>query len=183
MKLVFASHTAYLQGGAQNCLLDLIKGIKIANPQYEIYIIFPELEALIELFKLYINGYIIIKQPYWMVKPGKKSFKKGVSRFIKIERYVWKILSYLRKIFPDVVLTNTIASPVTALACKLGRYKHLWFIHEIPSVSKSYEFLYPEKYIVRVVAFFSSKVLAVSDSVLLYYEKLMTNKDKINRVP
>lgn len=182
MRVVFTSHTAYLQGGAQHCLLDLVKGIRKYYPNYEIYIIFPEVENLIELFIPYINDYTVIKQPYWMVKPEKKSFRKGISRLIKIGKYTWKTLLYLRSISPTIVITNTIASPTTAIACKLGGYKHLWMIHEIPQVSKNYEFLYPESCIIRTIDILSSKVLAISNSISQYYGQLIRHKNKICRI-
>ena len=37
MKIVFVSHFAHSQGGAQGVLVDLIKGIKQYYPEYQIY--------------------------------------------------------------------------------------------------------------------------------------------------
>ena len=72
MKIVFISHLAHSQGGAQGVLVDLIKGLKQYYPEYQIYIIFPKKGDLIDICSPYINGYKIIKQPWWII-PGKKN--------------------------------------------------------------------------------------------------------------
>ncbi len=182
MKLVFASQCSGLQGGAQGCLLDLVKGLRRIHPDVLIYLIFPNNGELIDAFRPYIDGYALIKQPWWMVEPPKKTFLKTLSRFFRIRRYAHKTLDYLKLINPDVVLTNTIASPVTALACRRGGYKHIWFIHEVPSSSGTYSFLYPEKTILKWVDNLSSQVLVVSDYLLGYYRPFIKNDDKIHKI-
>lgn len=182
MKMVFVSHNAYLQGGAQSVLLDLVKGIKGFYPQYLVYVIFPERGNLIDAFLPYIDGYAIIKQPCWMVDPKKKSLYKSVFWIGRFIRYALKTLSYLKQISPDVVVTNTIASPVAALACKWGGYKHLWFIHEVPVDSGSYVFLYPESFIVRWLDKASSRVLVNSEYTLCHYKPMMIHADKLEKI-
>lgn len=182
MRILFASHSSYMQGGAQNVLLDLVKGLKQFFPDYQIYVIFPENGALIEAFIPYIDGYAVIKQLGWMVDPSKKSLFRSFWSITRFVRYAKKTLNYVNQVKPDVVVTNTLFSPVAALAAKWGRYKHLWFIHEIPIESKSYIFLYPEKVIVRLVDRLSDKILAVSEHVLQHYQPLLIKDDKICRI-
>lgn len=182
MKLVFVSHTSCEQGGAQGCLLDLVRGIKELHPDYLVYIIFPEQGTLIDLFLPYIDGYVIIKQPWWMTVTDKPSNATPFARFVRIIKYASKTLTYLRRINPDVVITNTIASPVTALACKMGRYKHLWFIHEVPVDSGLFTFLYNERTIVKWIEKLSDRVLFVSDYAINHYKPLITNRDKICKI-
>lgn len=182
MKIVFVSHNAYLQGGAQSVLLDLVKGIKRLHPQCMIYLIFPEQGNLIDSFLPYMDGYATIKQPCWMVNPEKRSMYKSVLWMTRFVRYAWKTLAYLKQLSPDVVMTNTIASPVAALACKWGGYKHLWFIHEVPVDSGSYAFLYPESSIVKWIDRASYKVLVNSEYTLLHYKPMMLHADKLRKV-
>lgn len=73
MKIVFVSHNAYMQGGAQSVLLDLVRGIKKFFPSYLLYVVFPDKGSLVAAFLPYIDGYAIIKQPGWMLEPQKKS--------------------------------------------------------------------------------------------------------------
>lgn len=84
MKIVFISHLAHSQGGAQGVLVDLIKGLKQYYPEYQIYIIFPKKGDLIDICSPYINGYKIIKQPWWII-PGKKiKCHTAIGRFFRI---------------------------------------------------------------------------------------------------
>ena len=122
MKILFASHSSYTQGGAQGVLFDLVKGLKQFFPNYQIYVIFPEKGALIDVFLPYINGYAVVKQPGWMVEPNRKSFYKSLWSITRFMRYAWKALNYMNQIKPDVVMTNTIFSPVAALASKWGKF-------------------------------------------------------------
>ena len=71
-RIVLMSHDASMQGGAQGCLFDLAKGLKTMYPHYEIYLISPKDRELVEELKPYIDGYAIIKQPWWMVISPKK---------------------------------------------------------------------------------------------------------------
>ena len=97
MKIVFISHLAHSQGGAQGVLVDLIKGLKQYYPEYQIYIIFPKKGDLIDICSPYINGYKIIKQPWWII-PGKKyKCHTAIGRFFRIVKYAIKTLQYLRK--------------------------------------------------------------------------------------
>lgn len=182
MKIVLVSHSSYLQGGAQGCLLDLVKGMRKAYLKSEIYLVFPDEGELIESFRPYINDYIVIEQPWWMIEPNRDSISKSLSRFFRIWRYARKTLDYLNRIKPDIVMTNTIASPVAALACRWGKYKHVWFIHEVPSNSGSYSFLYPESLIVNWIHRVSYKVIVNSEYTLQYYAEKMKSQERLHKV-
>lgn len=182
MKLIFVSHSSYLQGGAQACLLDLVKGIRKSHPQFQLFLVFPEDGVLIDSFSPYIDGYTVIKQPWWMVSPKQKSVFKSLKRMCKIWRYARQTLLYFKRVDPDVVITNTIASPVAACACKMGCYKHLWFIHEVPVDSGIYSFLYPESRLVRWVEKLSNKILVVSDYTFNHYKALISDSAKIQKI-
>lgn len=179
MNIVFSSHIENSQGGAQRCLLDLIKGIKNKYPQCNIYIVFPAKGDFIELLEPYISGYTIIKQPWWLVT---STSKKRFELFLRILKYSRKVLTYLNQIQPDVVVTNTIMSPVMAIAAKLGGYKHLWFIHEIPIQTGFYTFVLKEKMIMRLVDKTASKILVVSDSAMNYYRQFIIKKDVLWKI-
>mgnify|MGYP000843760786 FL=1 len=182
MKIVFISHLAHSQGGAQGVLVDLIKGLKQYYPEYQIYIIFPKKGDLIDICSPYINGYKIIKQPWWII-PGKKiKCHTAIGRFFRIVKYAIKTLQYLRKIQPDFVITNTLASPTAALAAYWGKFKHIWFIHEIPTLSTDCTFLYREKYICKYIENSSIKILSVSEAISTYYSRYLTDKTKIERI-
>lgn len=114
---------------------------------------------------------------------GKKiKWHIAIGRLFRIAKYAIKTLKYLRKIQPDFVITNTLASPTAALAAYWGKFKHIWFIHEIPTLSTDCTFLYPEKYICKYMENFSIKILSVSEAISTYYSPYLTDKTKLERV-
>lgn len=181
-KIVLMSHDASIQGGAQGCLSDLVKGLKAMYPHYEIYLISPKDRGLVEELKPYINGYAIIKQPWWMVISFKKPLIKPFFRFFRILKYAFKTLKYLQRIKPDIVMTNTIASPVTALASKWGNYTHFWFVHEVPPHIGIYSYLYAEKRILRWLDHLSKSVFVVSDYTFNYYKPYISGINRLQKI-
>ena len=49
MRILFFSHGKRANGGAERCLLDLIKGIKQLHESWEIYVVFPAKDELCEM--------------------------------------------------------------------------------------------------------------------------------------
>lgn len=181
-RIVLMSHDANMQGGAQGCLSDLVKGLKSMHPYYKIYIISPKEKELVENLKPYIDGYAIIKQPWWMVISPQKPLLKPIFRFFHILKYAYKTFKYLRTINPDVVMTNTIASPVTALACKWGGYTHFWFVHEVPPHVGIYSYLYAERRILHWLDRLSKSVFVVSDYTYNYYRPYIAGVNRLCKI-
>ena len=50
MKILFFSHGKRANGGAERCLLDLVKGLKQARESWEDYIDFPRFASLLQSF-------------------------------------------------------------------------------------------------------------------------------------
>ena len=63
MKILFFSHGKRANGGAERCLLDLVKGLKQARESWEIYVVFPAKDELWEMTRPYLSGYAFIRQP------------------------------------------------------------------------------------------------------------------------
>lgn len=182
MRIVFISHEAVMNGGAQACLFELIKGIKKLYPFWNIYVIFPSDGNMIRLFLPYISGYTIISQSTWIYLPQLQRRRSTFTLWKKYLRSAWHIVPYLRKIKPDCVVTNTIAIPSGAIAAKIMGCKHVWFIHEVPSETQHMAFVFKERFILFWVNRLSKQVVVTSDYSLHYYEKAGINLQKINRV-
>ena len=76
MKILFFSHGKRANGGAERCLLDLVKGLKQARESWEIYVVFPAKDELWEMTRPYLSGYAFIRQPWWLVRPKKRNWRK-----------------------------------------------------------------------------------------------------------
>lgn len=178
MKLVFLSHDGNCNGGAQKCLLDLLKGIRQIYPKIELYVIFPYEGDLIKKCLSYVDGYKVIPMAWWLL-PG--SQKVGVWQKInflkKSRKVVSRVRRYLLKIKPDYAVTNTIVIPYLAVSCKLLGVKHYWFIHEVPSNTwNDNKFVFTDRTIQKCICILSNKVFVTSDYAKSYYSKSISEK-------
>ncbi|MEG2755626.1 MAG: glycosyltransferase [Mucinivorans sp.] len=173
MRLLFVSHDSHLNGGAQKCLFDLVRGIKVAHPESEIYMIFPAQGDMIEQCQPYITGYKIIKSRWWLTDK-RVSLKAQVIFVLKALKAALMIALYCHKVKPDYGLTNTVVFPSFALSCRLLGIKHIWFIHEMPLTWSNIHFMFNQATIFKWVNSLSSKILVTSNYSQLYYQQYIT---------
>lgn len=176
MRLVFLSHSNDCTGGAQRCLLDLLRGIKQSHPEWEIYMIFPGQGELVDVCSGYINGYYILRMQWWLIGENKRSSIK--DKFVYIRRllkYSIRLARYLKQIKPDCGITNTIVLPHLAVACRLLKIRHCWFIHEIPDATwQDNGFIFKSQSVFKWIDRLSAKVLVTSEYARRYYQKVIT---------
>lgn len=122
MKILFFSHGKRANGGAERCLLDLVKGLKQARESWEIYVVFPAKDELWEMTRPYLSGYAFIRQPWWLVRPKKRNWWKRLLFNLKKSSAIRKTRDYIREIKPDITITNTLATPIGALASQAEKY-------------------------------------------------------------
>lgn len=177
MKLVFLSHDGNYNGGAQKCLVDLFKGLRLKYPTLQIYVIFPYEGDLIQACLPYIDGYRIIPMQWWLL-PGqeKRSFKWKYKYVKRARKSVRNIIRYLKEIKPDYGITNTIVIPFLAVSCRLLSIRHDWFIHEVPvDTWNDNSFIFNIKTIQWWINILSRKIIVTSNYAKLYYLKSISD--------
>lgn len=185
MKIVFLTHDSTCSGGAQLCLVDLIKGIKMQNPEAQLYLLLAEHGDIIEACQQYLSGYKVIEMDGWWFY-WKKLRKNPLTKRIK---YNWNlrkarnlIANYLLEIKPQYAVTNSIVVPQLAVACKKIGVPHIWFLHEMPALTwDDYRFVYSDKTTFRKIDKLSTKILVTSDFAHQYYKEHI-GKDNIHIV-
>ena len=103
MKILFFSHGKRANGGAERCLLDLVKGLKQARESWEIYVVFPAKDELWEMALPYLSGYAFIRQPWWLVRPKKRNWRKRLLFNLKKSSAIRKTRDYIREIKPEYI--------------------------------------------------------------------------------
>lgn len=182
MKLVFLSHDGNCNGGAQKCLVDLLKGIRLKYPDLKIYIIFPFEGDLLNLCSPYIDGYKVISMRWWLLdNNGVVPFWRRLSFILKSLKKVVKIGRYLKLIKPDCAITNTIVLPYLALSCRLLSIKHIWFIHEIPATWNDRRFVFTTRTVYKWIDYLSRNIIVPSNYAKSYYAREIS-VDKIEVV-
>lgn len=178
MKLVFLSHDGNLGGGAQQCLIDLLKGLRQTFPDIQLYVIFPYEGSLVNSCSMYIDGYKIIHMSWWLLPNDVQVDLKKKFEFLNDTRKsVGEIMRYLAYIKPDYGITNTIVIPSLAMACKVLGIKHNWFIHEIPTMTwGNNRFIFQDRNIYRWINLLSHTVLVTSRYSESYYKHVISRK-------
>lgn len=183
MRIVFVSHDGDCTGGAQKCLIDLVKGINRVYPGYEIYMLFPKEGSMVKECLPYIRGYRIVKSLWWLTSSDKKAtLGKRLSFLWRSTKYFVQTYSVLKEIAPDYVITNTLAVPTAAFAAKLLKLKHIWFVHEVPSEAWSARFLFKEDLVFKYVDRLSERIVVTSNYALTYYKIFIDAVEKLQRV-
>ena len=182
MKILFFSHGKRANGGAERCLLDLIKGIKQAHASWEIYAVFPGQDELWEMTRPYLSGYAFIRQPWWLVRPKKNGWRKRLLFNIQKRNAIRQTRNYLRTVAPDIAITNTLATPIGAWAAREENITHYWFIHEIPPLARNLVYLFNEGKSLKQVGALSQKIIVPSDFVGEYYKAHFPEAGKIEVV-
>lgn len=179
MKILFFSHGKRANGGAERCLLDLIKGIKQAHASWEIYAVFPGQDELWEMTRPYLSGYAFIRQPWWLVRPQKRGWRKRLLFGLQKQSAIRQTCNYLRAVAPDIAVTNTLATPIGAWAAREENIAHHWFIHEIPPLARNLVYLFNEQESLRQVDALSQKIIVPSQFVSEYYKRYFPSPGKI----
>ena len=182
MRILFFSHGKRANGGAERCLLDLIKGIKQLHESWEIYVVFPAKDELCEMAAPYLSGYAFIQQPWWLVRPQKKGWRKRLLFNLHKKAAIRQTRNYIEEINPHIAITNTLATPIGALAAHAEGIPHHWFIHEIPEYARNLVYLFDENSSLKLVDALSQKIVVPSHFVEEYYRTKLTSPEKISTI-
>ena len=178
MKILFFSHGKRANGGAERCLLDLVKGLKQARESWEIYVVFPAKDELWEMTRPYLSGYAFIRQPWWLVRPKKRNWRKRLLFNLKKHSAIRKTRDYIREIKPDITITNTLATPIGAIASHAENIPHDWFIHEIPELARNLTYLFCEDSCLEKISSLSQRILVPSDFAGKYEQTILSRKNR-----
>jgi glycosyltransferase involved in cell wall biosynthesis len=127
MKVVWASHSAGL-AGAERSLLEGAKGLSSDN--VSVHVVVPSSGPLVHALSAVRVPVSIMTYDWWMSPAGWKSAYYWI-RHCAINSTGWlKILRFLRLLRPDLVITNTVTTPIWALASRYVGIPHVWYVHE-----------------------------------------------------
>lgn len=180
MRILFFSHGKRANGGAERCLLELVKALKQARPEWELYATFPADDELSAMMRPYLSGCVFIRQPWWLVRPRKNNLWRRLLFKMKAGAAIRKTANYVKRINPDLAVTNTLATPVGAMGSRAAGCRHWWFVHEIPEVAGNLSCLFGEEHSLRLVDDLSQKVLVPSTFTRDYYSRLVQDPGKIS---
>lgn len=171
-KILVVSHSNFL-GGAELCFLEMLKALN-SSGSYALYAVFPAHEGgLKAMCEPYCKETYTHYLPAWIDEDVKFSFAKKMERFTNLFISTTKAQGIICKVNPDCIITNTSVIPQFAIASKLQKKKHIWFIHELVDEDFGCHYIYGKSFSRRLIAWFSDKVITNSVFVNSRYESIV----------
>lgn len=167
------SHGSTLNG-AERVFYELVKSLNDLN--YNVTAIFPNQGPLILKCKKHVDNCIVIDIPWWLDRGQKLTFTSKVRSFFNIIKGVLNLLKIMRKLNPDIVITNTIAIPSGSIAAFILRKKHIWYIHEFGKEDHNFNFIFGTWLSGKLISNLSNRVIINSLAVQEKYKKFINNK-------
>jgi glycosyltransferase involved in cell wall biosynthesis len=174
MRLVIASHSGGLRGGAERCVLELAAALHL-DGRVEPTVTVPmrgELSSALERANVPwclapMPTWLVDTSPPWPRDPFRaaRRAKRGMSA--RAEATPWSTM--LRESKPDVVMSSTTTSPTPALASRRTGIPHIWWIHEFTTLAGQKRYAVGEPLAQRLIGRLSSRVAVNSRAVARYY--------------
>jgi glycosyltransferase involved in cell wall biosynthesis len=186
MRVVIASHSGGLRGGAERCVLELAAALR-ADGRVEPTVVVPiqgELSTALEQADV---PWRIAPTPTWLVDTSPswprdplraaRRAKRGVTAVTDAAR--WS--ETLRESRPEVVMSSTTTSPTPALASRRAGIPHVWWIHEFTTLGHLKRYALGEPLGQRLIGWLSNRVAVNSQAVAHYYSPPIA-PDKIRMI-
>lgn len=172
MKLLCCSHSSWL-GGAELAFVELLKCL---SKRGSLAISVPTLNGdLIPMIQNEgINTIVEHQWPLWMMQDT-FTLKRKLKCILRIIKGVRECIKFLRKEQPDMVIVNTISSPVPLIASKLLNIPAIVYIHENGGFGV-YNFLFSEKCIFTLLGKLASKLICNSKYTYNVYSKYISSE-------
>lgn len=167
MRIAWLSHTGASSAGAELAMLEAISCL--TERQVEIVGIVPVYGPLSPLLEA--SGATVVAQSNaWWATPGGTSIlglarqaARSVARNVPALRGMSRLL---REINPDLVVTNTLAIPLGAVAARNVGLPHVWYRHEFGRLDHDFRFHFGEHATFAAIDRLSDLVIVNSRSVL-----------------
>ena len=169
MRVLWASHSGQI-GGAELCLLE--GAVAVRDRGAEVVVVVPEDGPLAE--RLREASVDVVVTPYlrWS-HPG----PSWLGRLLRVAKHAWsarRLRSVIRRVGPDVVVTNTVTIPAAALAARLAGVPHVWYLHEYGDIDHHLTFDYGIRASLQIVGALSERVLVNSTAVERHFSRFLT---------
>jgi glycosyltransferase involved in cell wall biosynthesis len=174
MRVLIASHSAGLRGGAERCVLELATALR-DDGRVEPIVTMPmrgELTKALERDKITTR---LMPTPTWLIDPSppwpQDPFRAGrrLKRLGNASRPVRLWTNMLRAVAPDVVMSSTTVSPTPALASRRAHLPHVWWVHEFTTLDHDKRYAVGEPIAQRLMGRLSDAVAVNSRSVAAHY--------------
>lgn len=171
MKLVVASHSTTI-GGAELVLLELVA--ELVDRGVTVDVVLPGSGVLGQ--RLEAAGVRTWSVPYEWWAGHRRTREAAVRRCGRNVVASYSILTLLRRLRPDVVLSNTLTIPSAAVAARVLRIPHVWYLHEFGQKDHGLSFDLGFGSSVRLVNWLSARVIVNSRAVFDEFSRYIPSR-------
>ena len=180
MKILFVSHSGRRSGGAQNVMFALIK--HLMKMGIECHCIFPEHGRFYDEMVEY--GVICHRVKFsWWAGFEMDTLYKIIKYFLTVHSSTNEFVNIINKHNINLVISNTITMSEGALAARLCKIPHIWYVHEILSQDPKLKHMIKIEFLYPIMLQLSEKIVVVSNAVKQEFIKYLGyDSDKIEVV-
>jgi glycosyltransferase involved in cell wall biosynthesis len=174
MRVLIASHSAGLRGGAERCVSELATALR-GDGRVEPIVTMPMRGELTRALELSGVETRVMPAPTWLVDPSPAwphdplRAARRLKRLASAVRAVPRWNTLLRAERPDVVLSSTTVSPTAAIASRRTGVPHVWWIHEFTTLGLGKQYALGESASQRLIDALSARVAVNSAAVAAHY--------------
>jgi glycosyltransferase involved in cell wall biosynthesis len=174
MRVLIASHSAGLRGGAERCVLELASALR-DDGRVEPIVTMPTRGELTKALESSDITTRLMPAPTWLVNPSAPwphdplRAARRLRRIAGATSAVRPWTKMLRAVAPDVVMSSTTVSPTAALASRRTHIPHVWWIHEFTTLDHDKRYALGEVQAQRFIERFSDAVAVNSKAVAEHY--------------
>jgi glycosyltransferase involved in cell wall biosynthesis len=172
IKILLLSHGSNLEG-AERSLLEAVQ--TLVNLGEDVHVVVPSAGILVQKLREANATIHFLATPWWVTEfRGQSSIIERLYEYVKA---VLKLVKILRKLKPDVVITNTVVIPCGAIASRLTNIPHVWYIREFLEEDHGWNFEFGRQFSVYCINTLSQRVIANSETVRQRYsDRILPSK-------
>lgn len=162
LRVLWFSHTANL-GGAELGILDAARALRDTGVQ--LHVVLPDDGPLRERLEQLEVSTSLVPYGWWMSGLDSSRWRRGNLRRIARPSQWRHALATIDRVGPDVVVSNTATIAVGAVAARVRRVPHVWYLREFGAEDHRLRFDLGERFSYRAIDRLSSVVIVVSEGV------------------
>lgn len=171
MRLVLASHTTGI-GGAELVLLELVAGLVARGVTVDV--VLPGRGVLGRRLEVAGAQTWTARYEWWATL--RRSRGAAVRRSGRNIVGACSILTLLRRLRPDAVVSNTLTIPSAAVAAKVLRIPHVWYLHEFGQKDHGLSFDLGLRSSVRLVDWLSARIIVNSRAIFDEFSRYIPSR-------
>jgi glycosyltransferase involved in cell wall biosynthesis len=180
MNILFVSHGGRRNGGAQNVLFSLLKSIHNSN-SFNCHCLFPEGGNFYEEIKSLDIQTHIVKFKWW-AGFELDTLYRITDFFLNIRSSVDAVVKIIEKNNIDLIVSNTITMAEGALAAKITKKPHIWYVHEILSKDPKLKHMLKLEFLYPIMLDLSKNIVVVSEACKKEFEHVLSSANKERKV-